>query len=162
MTDIQVARCELLSDQAIQALCEHCVGIQKLWINSCTKISPAAMVRIGESLPELRDFNAYGTGGWTDASVGAIAQGCRLLERFVIMGCPELTDEAIVRLSGGCPHIMTIVVGDSPKVTDLGVCSLLRGCSLGTLSDSSVSFAGMKKSSPTLLPNPIPKSKRNP
>ena len=149
LIDVQLARCKLLSDAAIYALCE-CVGIQKLWINSCTKISPPAMQRIGESLPALRDFNAYGTGGWTDASIGAIAQGCPMLDTCVIMGCPELTDRAVVQLSEGCPHIRTIVVADSPKVTDVGVCALLRNCSLGRSSGSSMSFSGTAVSDASL------------
>jgi hypothetical protein len=150
LKDIQLARCELLSDAAIHALCE-CEGIQKLWVNSCTKISDAAMQRIGESLPALRDFNAYGIGGWSDASVGAIAQGCPMLDTFVIMGCPDLTDRAIVQLSEGCSHIGTIVVGDCPKVTDVGVCALLRNCSLGKSIGSSMSFSGTAVSDASLL-----------
>ena len=70
----------------------------------------------------------------TDASIGALAGNCPLLESVNLHGCELLTDVSIVAFAGSCPMLESVSLAGNfsfvPKFTDVSIGALAGSCPL--------------------------------
>jgi hypothetical protein len=98
---VKLQQCCQLSDDAVQAIAEHCPLLEEI---TCTmNVSDAAVVKLAEGCPELRK---------------------------VQLQTSEMSDAWLTALATQCPKLKELHLGSCPHVTTKGICTLLRCCSL--------------------------------
>lgn len=115
------AHCNVLCDDALVALAQHCPPLQTLAIAVCWNITTAGaavLFKVCSGLRVVTISNCYGLGDATSS----IAQHCPRLETCTLLGQP-VTDKGIGSLARGCPEL-TVLQVDSAFVTDRGMAAL--------------------------------------
>jgi hypothetical protein len=128
---VSIAYCEQLTDTTLIAFGQHCHNLRELNIretdmtdtglkaiafgcphleivdlDSCTQLTDAALIALGQHCHHLRDLDIRHT-HMTDAGLRAIAAGCPLLEKLSAKVCN--VGPAIEAIARGCPRLRVLI-----------------------------------------------------
>ena len=123
LRELRLANCELINDFAFLSLpsnktYEH---LRILDLTSCQLLTDAAVAKIIEAAPRLRNLVLAKCREITDAAVVSISKLGKNLH-FVHLGhCGKITDEGVKRLVGACNRIRYIDLGCCTDLTDESV-----------------------------------------
>ncbi|CAL8091215.1 unnamed protein product [Calicophoron daubneyi] len=152
---LNLSGCQNLTNATCEHLGQNCPQLTTLLLESCSRIDDTGM----ELLSWCSNLTVLDVSWCTvgDRGLGAIARGCKGLQRFRAVGCREITsrgveqlaqrchgllllnlnycgqgitDEAMVHLATGCPDLRVLAVSHC-VITDMGLRALA-----GTLSPS--------------------------
>ncbi|CAM1502680.1 Fc.00g074560.m01.CDS01 [Cosmosporella sp. VM-42] len=118
LRELRLASCELIDDDAFLSLppgrmFEH---LRILDLTSCTRLTDAAVQKIIDVAPRLRNLVLAKCRNITDAAVHAISKLGKNLHYVHLGHCGNITDEGVKKLVHNCNRIRYI---------DLGCCTLL-------------------------------------
>jgi F-box and leucine-rich repeat protein GRR1 len=128
LRELRLANCELISDQAFLnlpygATFEH---LRILDLTSCARLTDAAVEKIINVAPRLRNLVLAKCRNITDNAVAAISKLGKNLHYVHLGHCGHITDEAIIKLVRSCNRIRYIDLGCCTKLTDASVKELAR------------------------------------
>ena len=90
-------------------------------------MTASSVTAVARHCPKLTAFYLERAGRVTDASVKALAEGCKDLAVLDLGWC-EVGDVALIALSSSCPLLHTVSLAYCEAVTDDGLDALCRGC----------------------------------
>ncbi|KAL7941342.1 RNI-like protein [Trichoderma barbatum] len=126
LRELRLANCELIDDDAFLSLpptqvYEH---LRILDLTSCSRLTDAAVGKIIDAAPRLRNLLLSKCRNITDAAIHSIAKLGKNLHYVHLGHCGQITDEGVIRLVRSCNRIRYI---------DLGCCTLLTDASVRCL-----------------------------
>ncbi|KAF3066899.1 SCF E3 ubiquitin ligase complex F-box protein grrA [Trichoderma lentiforme] len=126
LRELRLANCELIDDDAFLSLpptqvYEH---LRILDLTSCSRLTDAAVGKIIDAAPRLRNLLLSKCRNITDAAIHSIAKLGKNLHYVHLGHCSQITDEGVIRLVRSCNRIRYI---------DLGCCNLLTDASVRCL-----------------------------
>ncbi|UKZ83950.1 hypothetical protein TrVFT333_011765 [Trichoderma virens FT-333] len=126
LRELRLANCELIDDDAFLSLpptqvYEH---LRILDLTSCSRLTDAAVGKIIDAAPRLRNLLLSKCRNITDAAIHSIAKLGKNLHYVHLGHCSQITDEGVSRLVRSCNRIRYI---------DLGCCTLLTDASVRCL-----------------------------
>ncbi|KAL6799400.1 RNI-like protein [Trichoderma sp. SZMC 28013] len=126
LRELRLANCELIDDDAFLSLpptqvYEH---LRILDLTSCSRLTDAAVGKIIDAAPRLRNLLLSKCRNITDAAIHSIAKLGKNLHYVHLGHCSQITDEGVIRLVRSCNRIRYI---------DLGCCTLLTDASVRCL-----------------------------
>ena len=135
MRELNVARCQQLTDASFGLLRDHFLELESLNLAGCAVSAPlvAAVARqVWDRLASL-DVSDVRVGS-TDEVLAALGQGCPLLASLRVGWSvhynDSVTDEGVANVARGCPSLRELSLLRCRHVTDEGVAALARGCPL--------------------------------
>ncbi len=119
LTDVDVSRCEKLTDTSIMALANGCVHVRRLNLLLCKKITDASVTYLTTQCSELTDLDVRFCRKLTVATLTAISRNCSglLVFCFGYFGCASVTDESVSTLFAGCPKLTSIQLDGCASLT---------------------------------------------
>ncbi|KAL7921282.1 hypothetical protein ACQKWADRAFT_128254 [Trichoderma austrokoningii] len=126
LRELRLANCELIGDEAFLSLpptqkFEH---LRILDLTSCSRLTDAAVAKIIEAAPRLRNLLLSKCRNITDAAIHSISKLGKNLHYVHLGHCNLITDDGVKRLVTHCNRIRYI---------DLGCCNLLTDASVKCL-----------------------------
>ncbi|KAL7785473.1 hypothetical protein V8C37DRAFT_318650 [Trichoderma ceciliae] len=126
LRELRLANCELIDDDAFLSLpptqvYEH---LRILDLTSCSRLTDAAVAKIIDAAPRLRNLLLSKCRNITDAAIHSISKLGKNLHYVHLGHCGQITDEGVIRLVRSCNRIRYI---------DLGCCTLLTDASVKCL-----------------------------
>ncbi|KAF4468796.1 F-box and leucine-rich repeat GRR1 [Fusarium albosuccineum] len=123
LRELRLASCDLIDDDAFLSLTpgrmfEH---LRILDLTSCIRLTDAAVVKIIEVAPRLRNLVLAKCRNITDAAVHAISRLGKNLHYVHLGHCGNITDEGVKRLVQNCNRIRYIDLGCCVNLTDESV-----------------------------------------
>ena len=120
MRELRLANCRLIDDQAFLALpptqvYEH---LRILDLTECHLLTDAAVRRIIDAAPRLRNLVLAKCRNITDAAVVAISKLGKNLHYVHLGHCGAITDEGVKKLVDSCNRIRYIDLGCCTNLTD--------------------------------------------
>lgn len=118
LRELRLSGCEMIDDSAFLSLpmnktYDH---LRILDLTSCSRLTDAAVQKIIDAAPRLRNLVLAKCRNITDVAVHAISRLGKNLHYLHLGHCGQITDEAVKRLVSQCNRIRYI---------DLGCCTLL-------------------------------------
>lgn len=126
LRELRLANCELINDSAFLALPPNRTyeNLRILDLTACARITDAAVQKIIEVAPRLRNVVLAKCRNITDAAVYAISKLGKNLHYIHLGHCGQITDEAVKRLVQSCNRIRYIDLGCCTNLTDDSVMRL--------------------------------------
>lgn len=126
LRELRLANCELISDGAFLNLPPNRTydSLRILDLTACTRLTDAAVQRIIDVAPRLRNVVLSKCRALTDAAIFAVARLGRYLHYIHLGHCVQITDEAVKRLVHSCNRIRYIDLGCCTNLTDASVSRL--------------------------------------
>lgn len=126
LRELRLANCELIGDDAFLSLpptqlYEH---LRILDLTSCSRLTDAAVAKIIDAAPRLRNLLLSKCRNITDAAIHSISKLGKNLHYVHLGHCSLITDDGVKRLVTHCNRIRYI---------DLGCCTLLTDASVKCL-----------------------------
>jgi F-box and leucine-rich repeat protein GRR1 len=126
LRELRLANCELIGDEAFLSLppnqlYEH---LRILDLTSCSRLTDAAVAKIIDAAPRLRNLLLSKCRNITDAAIHSISKLGKNLHYVHLGHCSLITDDGVKRLVTHCNRIRYI---------DLGCCTLLTDASVKCL-----------------------------
>lgn len=126
LRELRLAGCDLVDDNAFLSLApgrkfEH---LRILDLTACHRLTDAAVVKIVDAAPRLRNLVLAKCRWITDLSVNAISKLGKNLHYVHLGHCGQITDEGVKRLIESCNRIRYIDLGCCANLTDLSVSRL--------------------------------------
>ncbi|KEY64898.1 hypothetical protein S7711_03890 [Stachybotrys chartarum IBT 7711] len=123
LRELRLANLDLIDDQAFLSLpanqtYEH---LRILDLSSCFRLTDAAVSKIIDVAPRLRNLVLQKCRNLTDAAVQAIARLGKNLHYIHLGHCGQITDEGVRRLISSCNRIRYIDLGCCTNLTDESV-----------------------------------------
>ena len=120
LRELRLASCDLIDDHAFLSLpagqtYEH---LRILDLTSCTRLTDAAVQKIIDVAPRLRNLVLAKCRNITDVAVNAISQLGKNLHYVHLGHCSHITDEGVKRLVQSCNRIRYIDLGCCTNLTD--------------------------------------------
>ncbi|KAM0323928.1 hypothetical protein ACHAQA_008509 [Verticillium albo-atrum] len=128
LRELRLAGCDLIDDQAFLNLplgktYEH---LRILDLTSCARLTDAAVSKIIDAAPRLRNLVLAKCRNITDVAVHAIAKLSKNLHYLHLGHCSHITDEAVKALVAHCNRIRYIDLGCCTLLTDESVVRLAQ------------------------------------
>lgn len=124
---------QLLTDEAVSQLGNHCPGLRQLCLSGCALLTDASLTVLAQRCPLLTTLEAAQCSLFSDNGFQALArvsialiiqllyvrlwilivfrfQNCRLLERMDLEECVLITDVTLMNLAMGCPRLEKLVI----------------------------------------------------
>ncbi|CAI4212849.1 unnamed protein product [Parascedosporium putredinis] len=126
LRELRLANCELISDSAFLSLPSNRTfeNLRILDLTACARITDAAVQKIMEVAPKLRNVVLAKCRNITDASVYAISKLGKNLHYIHLGHCGQITDDAVKHLVQCCNRIRYIDLGCCTNLTDDSVTRL--------------------------------------
>lgn len=126
LRELRLASCELINDQAFLSLPANRTydHLRILDLTSCTRLTDAAVEKIIEVAPRLRNLVLAKCRNITDAAVNAISKLGKNLHYVHLGHCGSITDAAVINLVKCCNRIRYIDLGCCVHLTDDSVTQL--------------------------------------
>ncbi|KAK0383903.1 hypothetical protein NLU13_7994 [Sarocladium strictum] len=123
LRELRLANCELIDDNAFLPLSprrkfDH---LRILDLTSCTRLTDAAVQKIVEAAPRLRNLVLAKCGNITDVAVNAISTLGKNLHYVHLGHCRQITDQGVKNLVNACNRIRYIDLGCCTNLTDESV-----------------------------------------
>jgi F-box and leucine-rich repeat protein GRR1 len=123
LRELRLANCELIDDHAFLPLSsrrkfEH---LRILDLTSCGRLTDAAVQKIVEAAPRLRNLVLAKCGNITDVAVNAISTLGKNLHYVHLGHCRQITDQGVKNLVNACNRIRYIDLGCCTNLTDESV-----------------------------------------
>ncbi|EGR44724.1 uncharacterized protein TRIREDRAFT_27384, partial [Trichoderma reesei QM6a] len=123
LRELRLANCELIDDDAFLSLpptqvYEH---LRILDLTSCSRLTDAAVAKIIDAAPRLRNLLLSKCRNITDAAIHSIAKLGKNLHYVHLGHCGQITDEGVIRLVRSCNRIRYIDLGCCTLLTDVSV-----------------------------------------
>lgn len=120
LRELRLANCELIDDNAFLSISsnrtfEH---LRILDLTSCTRLTDAAVQKIVDVAPRLRNLVLSKCRNITDISINAISRLGKNLHYVHLGHCGQITDEGVKRLVHNCNRIRYIDLGCCTNLTD--------------------------------------------
>lgn len=118
-----------ITDEAIEALAQHCKGITSLSFDTSSIITLKCLIEVGKNLPDLRllQINSYkhsvATKSIVDPGLRSLAKNCNKLEEIELT--KECQGEALTELIKVNPRLKTATIYDTSDET---LTALADGC----------------------------------
>eukprot|EP01094_Clydonella_sp_ATCC50884_P022640 TRINITY_DN5252_c0_g1_i2.p1 TRINITY_DN5252_c0_g1~~TRINITY_DN5252_c0_g1_i2.p1 ORF type:complete len:742 (-),score=340.14 TRINITY_DN5252_c0_g1_i2:296-2359(-) len=123
---IVLAKCLQVTDTSICALARACPDLTSVVLRQCN-VSDVAMRDIARYCPGLRELDLTACEGVTDATVSLFSRLFRSLESLCLEELSDLSDASIGALADGCAELHTLKVAYC-NVGDRSLYRLARGC----------------------------------
>lgn len=126
LRELRLANCELINDGAFLSLPANQTyeNLRILDLTACTRLTDAAVQKIIEVTPRLRNVVLAKCRNITDAAVFAISKLGKNLHYIHLGHCVQITDESVKRLVQACNRIRYIDLGCCHNLTDASVTRL--------------------------------------
>ena len=123
LRELRLASCDLIDDNAFLGLPDGQVyeHLRILDLTSCTRLTDAAVGKIINAAPRLRNLVLAKCRNITDAAVHAIAGLGKNLHYVHLGHCGQITDEGVKKLVNSCNRIRYIDLGCCTNLTDESV-----------------------------------------
>ncbi|PNY22962.1 Alpha-galactosidase 2 [Tolypocladium capitatum] len=123
LRELRLAGCDLIDDNAFLSLPDGQIyeHLRILDLTSCTRLTDAAVEKIINSAPRLRNLVLAKCRNITDAAVHAIAKLGKNLHYVHLGHCGQITDEGVKKLVSSCNRIRYIDLGCCTNLTDESV-----------------------------------------
>ncbi|GAB0136451.1 hypothetical protein EsDP_00004751 [Epichloe bromicola] len=120
LRELRLASCELIDDGAFLSLPEKRTyeHLRILDLTSCTRLTDAAVERIIDVAPRLRNLVLAKCRNITDVAVNAISKLGKNLHYVHLGHCGQITDEGVKKLVHSCNRIRYIDLGCCANLTD--------------------------------------------
>ncbi|KAL2201897.1 RNI-like protein [Sarocladium strictum] len=123
LRELRLVNCDLVDDNAFLPLSskrkfEH---LRILDLTSCTRLTDAAVQKIVEAAPRLRNLVLAKCGNITDVAVNAISTLGKNLHYVHFGHCRQITDQGVKNLVNACNRIRYIDLGCCTNLTDESV-----------------------------------------
>ncbi|KAH6889695.1 hypothetical protein B0T10DRAFT_38941 [Thelonectria olida] len=123
LRELRLASCDRIDDEAFLSLpagitFDH---LRILDLTSCTRLTDAAVQKIIEVAPRLRNLVLAKCRNITDAAVHAISKLGKNLHYVHLGHCGQITDEGVKKLVQNCSRIRYIDLGCCANLTDESV-----------------------------------------
>jgi hypothetical protein len=90
---VSLKGCSNVTGAAVQALVEHCTGIQTIYLNGCSNITDVAVQALAEHCTGIQYIDLTGCSNITDAAVQALAEHCTGIQIIGLGGCSSVSEE---------------------------------------------------------------------
>ena len=137
LTELSLAHCPNVSDIGLAAIGRGCQQLTRIDLSGERAASIAALVAIACTHEAVRErLRARTRVGpqlltprtacrqVTDAGVGAVADGCRMLSTVNLSRCRQLSDESLVLLGRFCMLLQSLNVSWCRAITDRGLVAM--------------------------------------
>eukprot|EP00899_Mesostigma_viride_P008376 jgi/Mesvir1/1753/Mv11890-RA.1 len=120
-----------VTDVGLKLIAASCPRIHRVviahhvWEKS--QITDASISALAEGCRGLRHLAVRGA-GVSDASVVAVASNCTGLEYLDVSGCKNVTDASVDQLAVMCPRLRHLAVRKCDRVSDASICRILAEC----------------------------------
>ncbi|KAL6879956.1 RNI-like protein [Trichoderma longibrachiatum] len=123
LRELRLANCELIDDDAFLSLPPNQVyeHLRILDLTSCSRLTDAAVAKIIDAAPRLRNLLLSKCRNITDAAIHSIAKLGKNLHYVHLGHCGQITDEGVIRLVRSCNRIRYIDLGCCTLLTDVSV-----------------------------------------
>ncbi|KAJ6441316.1 ubiquitin ligase complex F-box protein GRR1 [Purpureocillium lavendulum] len=120
LRELRLASCDLIDDNAFLSLPEGQTyeHLRILDLTSCTRLTDAAVAKIIDVAPRLRNLVLAKCRNITDAAVNAISKLGKNLHYVHLGHCGQITDEGVKKLVSSCNRIRYIDLGCCTNLTD--------------------------------------------
>ena len=120
LRELRLASCDLIDDNAFLSLPEGQTyeHLRILDLTSCTRLTDAAVAKIIDAAPRLRNLVLAKCRNITDAAVNAISKLGKNLHYVHLGHCGQITDEGVKKLVSACNRIRYIDLGCCTNLTD--------------------------------------------
>ncbi|KAG5984052.1 hypothetical protein E4U55_006187 [Claviceps digitariae] len=120
LRELRLAGCELIDDGAFLSLPEKRTyeHLRILDLTSCSRLTDAAVEKIIQVAPRLRNLVLAKCRNITDVAVNAISNLGKNLHYVHLGHCGQITDEGVKRLVHSCNRIRYIDLGCCSNLTD--------------------------------------------
>ncbi|CAM9373052.1 unnamed protein product [Pylaiella littoralis] len=92
---LDVTGCRRLTDVCLEAIAEHCKGLESLALQGCEQISDKGLVALLSRCPNITALNLRGVPDLTEAAVAAVETCCRRLRRLNMEGIPQVSGSRV-------------------------------------------------------------------
>ena len=117
-----------ITDQALQSIAEHCIGLQSLSLSCCSEITDTGLINISEHCHNLQSLKINDCRQVTDASIISISAHCTGLQSLNLWSCDQITDASIISLSTHCTGLHSLHLLDCRHITDTSIISVSTYC----------------------------------
>ncbi|PTB63338.1 RNI-like protein [Trichoderma citrinoviride] len=123
LRELRLANCELIDDDAFLSLPPNQVyeHLRILDLTSCSRLTDAAVAKIIDAAPRLRNLLLSKCRNITDAAIHSIAKLGKNLHYVHLGHCGQITDDGVIRLVRSCNRIRYIDLGCCTLLTDVSV-----------------------------------------
>jgi F-box and leucine-rich repeat protein GRR1 len=123
LRELRLANCDRIDDEAFLSLPSGITfdHLRILDLTSCTRLTDAAVQKIIEVAPRLRNLVLAKCRNITDAAVHAISKLGKNLHYVHLGHCGQITDEGVKKLVQNCSRIRYIDLGCCANLTDESV-----------------------------------------
>ncbi|RTE74273.1 hypothetical protein BHE90_011269 [Fusarium euwallaceae] len=123
LRELRLANCDLIDDDAFLSLPagRHFEHLRILDLTSCMRLTDAAVQKIIDVAPRLRNLVLAKCRNITDAAVHAISKLGKNLHYVHLGHCGNITDEGVKKLVQNCNRIRYIDLGCCVNLTDESV-----------------------------------------
>eukprot|EP00037_Helgoeca_nana_P021879 m.221706 g.221706 ORF g.221706 m.221706 type:complete len:505 (-) comp25807_c1_seq1:207-1721(-) len=126
LTAINLSKCELLSNQFVLALAQHCTRLTSVTLDWCTTLLDASIITLTEQCSQLTEISLRGNQLLTDDCVEALARNCPNLAAVLIGWIWMLTDKSVLTLAAKCSRLTTVDLSGCASITDVGIVALAQ------------------------------------
>lgn len=126
LRELRLANCELISDLAFLNLPPRRTfdALRILDLTSCARLTDAAVEKIIDCAPRLRNLVLAKCRNITDVAVNAISKLGKNLHYVHLGHCNQISDDAVIKLVSLCNRIRYIDLGCCIRLTDASVMKL--------------------------------------
>ncbi|KOS22443.1 SCF E3 ubiquitin ligase complex F-box protein grrA [Escovopsis weberi] len=123
LRELRLANCDLIDDHAFLALPPQQVyeHLRILDLTSCSRLTDAAVSKIIDAAPRLRNLLLSKCRNITDVAIQSIAKLGKNLHYVHLGHCGQITDEGVKKLVQSCNRIRYIDLGCCTNLTDESV-----------------------------------------
>eukprot|EP00884_Botryococcus_braunii_P003799 jgi/Botrbrau1/1341/Bobra.0063s0052.1 len=118
LTALDIGQCESLQEAAMEVIIKL-PNLAALYMTGCRSMTDAAIARLVEARPDLRELEFGASALITDAGLAHLAQ-LRDLERLSMTRCPSISDEGLMHLLG-LPRLRTVIISCCANISEEGV-----------------------------------------
>lgn len=126
LRELRLANCENISDYAFLSLPPRRTfeSLRILDLTSCSRLTDAAVEKIIDCAPRLRNLVLAKCRLITDVAVNAISKLGKNLHYVHLGHCNQISDDAVIKLVSSCNRIRYIDLGCCIRLTDASVMKL--------------------------------------
>lgn len=120
LRELNLRSSDVVTDQGLRYLSEGCLQLHVLDVSFCDKIGDAGLTFVAQGLPAITSLSLNSC-AITDASLVKIAQSLTDLKTLNIGQCNRLTDTAVIAIADHCQNLTEIDLYGCPLVTTAGL-----------------------------------------
>jgi F-box and leucine-rich repeat protein GRR1 len=130
MLEIDLFNCIFITDQSVTALIGNGRQLRELRLQSCSNITDFAFLSLPDDqvFESLRILDLTACEKLTDAAVTKIIDAAPRLRNLVLAKCKKITDEAVLAISKLGKNLHYVHLGHCSQITDAAVIRLAKSC----------------------------------